>query len=222
MTIFCTDWAFKKYDDPYTTGAAPYVDQAVGWARQTGLKVVIDLHGGVGSQNGFDNSGHNGTVGFGYGGSVSQTRGALQLLANKYAAQQYQDVVVAIELLNEPLISAINGGDQIVPQYYKDTYGDVRVVSDTPVIIHDGFENGTYWNGVLSQGGANTAVDHHEYQCFTEDLLKMNPEVSRQYSTDVGLSDTANRNISKQSAVCHLIMPTTSTTGSLSESGAEP
>lgn len=50
-------WA---YDDlgPYARGAAPYIDKAIGWARQTGLKVMIDLHGAPGSQNGFDNSGH--------------------------------------------------------------------------------------------------------------------------------------------------------------------
>jgi glucan 1,3-beta-glucosidase len=39
-------WAFQKYEgDPYIMGAQDYLDQAIGWARQTGLQVVIDLHG---------------------------------------------------------------------------------------------------------------------------------------------------------------------------------
>lgn len=39
-------WAFQKYgQDPYIQGAADYLDVAVSWARQTGLKVWIDLHG---------------------------------------------------------------------------------------------------------------------------------------------------------------------------------
>jgi glucan 1,3-beta-glucosidase len=39
-------WAFQKYEeDPYIMGAQDYLDQAIGWARQTGLRVVIDLHG---------------------------------------------------------------------------------------------------------------------------------------------------------------------------------
>lgn len=39
-------WAFQKYEqDPYIQGAADYLDAAIGWARQTGLKVWIDLHG---------------------------------------------------------------------------------------------------------------------------------------------------------------------------------
>ena len=41
-------WAFEKYDgDPYIMGAAHFLDQAIGWARQTNLKVVIDLHGDI-------------------------------------------------------------------------------------------------------------------------------------------------------------------------------
>ena len=41
-------WAFEKYDgDPYIMGAADYLEQAIGWARQTNLKVVIDLHGEI-------------------------------------------------------------------------------------------------------------------------------------------------------------------------------
>lgn len=39
-------WAFQKYQgDPYIQGAADYLEKAIGWARQTGLKVWIDLHG---------------------------------------------------------------------------------------------------------------------------------------------------------------------------------
>ena len=39
-------WAFQKYgDDTYIQGAADYLDQAVGWAGNAGLKVWIDLHG---------------------------------------------------------------------------------------------------------------------------------------------------------------------------------
>lgn len=49
-----TDWAYKKFDnDPYIQGAAPYIDKAIDWARQTGLKVWIDLHGAPLSQNGY-------------------------------------------------------------------------------------------------------------------------------------------------------------------------
>ena len=39
-------WAFQKYEgDPYIQGAADFLDEGIAWARQTGLKVWIDLHG---------------------------------------------------------------------------------------------------------------------------------------------------------------------------------
>ena len=172
-----TDWAYTN-SPPYVSGAAPYIDKAIGWARATGLKVWIDLHGAPGSQNGFDNSGHNGTVGWGTGSTVSDTLTVLQMIINKYAQQQYQDVVVGIELLNEPLTNKINGGFDTVSSFYSQGYADVRKVSNTPVIIQDGFNNASMWNGVLSAPKAQDVVlDHHEYQCFTQALIDLSPEV---------------------------------------------
>src|ERR1700761_8029359 len=48
--------------DPYVQGAYPYLAKAIKWAGQNGIKVMIDLHGAPGSQNGFDNSGHKGAI----------------------------------------------------------------------------------------------------------------------------------------------------------------
>ena len=163
MTDLNPDWAFKKFNDPYVQGAAPYLDKAIGWARQTGLKVYIDLHGAPGSQNGFDNSGQRiltpDTPKWTTGDTVKQTLAVIQLIANKYAQPSYQDVVVAIELLNEPLASKLAGGTDAVVQYYNDAYGDVRQVSDSPVILHDAFQNGTFWNGVLTSPGSKNGKD---------------------------------------------------------------
>ena len=176
------DWAFQKFNDPYVQGAAPYIDQAISWARQTGLKVWIDLHGAPGSQNGYDNSGHNGTIGWGEGDTVADTRSVIQQIANKYAKPEYQDTVAAIEVLNEPQSTKISGGPDTVVQYYKDAYGDVSVISDTPVMLHDGFQNGTFWDGILTAPGAkNVIIDHHEYQVFTPELINLSADEHVQY-----------------------------------------
>ena len=173
------DWAFQKFNDPYIQGAAPYLDQAISWARETGLKVWIDLHGAPGSQNGFDNSGHNGTVGWGTGSTVTDTLSVIQQIANKYAQDQYQDVVVAIEVLNEPLATSIAGGLDTVLGYYDNAYGDIRSISDTEVMVHDAFQTGTTFNDVLTTSGGNVVIDHHEYQVFTEELINLSPDVSK-------------------------------------------
>jgi glucan 1,3-beta-glucosidase len=55
----------------------------------------------------------------------------------------------------------------VTKQFYRDGYGQVREVSDTPVILHDGFKDPNTWNGFLTPTDANAlnvAVDHHEYR----------------------------------------------------------
>lgn len=113
------------------------------------MKIWIDLHGAPGSQNGFDNSGHKlSTPGWQQGDTVAQTLSVLETIISKYAQPAYQDVVVAIELLNEPLSSELNFDE--LKQFYNDGYNQVRAVSDTPVMLHDGFVSPSTWNGFLS------------------------------------------------------------------------
>ena len=51
-------WAVDVNDyEPYVSGQYPYLIRAVNWASELGMKVLIDLHGAPGSQNGQDNSG---------------------------------------------------------------------------------------------------------------------------------------------------------------------
>lgn len=176
-------WAYSlDAGEPYTQGAAPYIDAAIDWARVLGLKIWIDLHGAPGSQNGFDNSGHRiSTPGWQGGNTVEQTLAVLETITQKYAQPSYQDVVVAIELLNEPLSSELNY--DTLKQFYRDGFGQVRAVSDTPVMLHDGFNAPSTWNGFLSvsDGNAqNVIVDHHEYQVFANDQVSLQPWQHRQ------------------------------------------
>lgn len=40
-------WAVEHLEgDPYVDGQLEFLDEAVGWARAAGLKVMVDLHGG--------------------------------------------------------------------------------------------------------------------------------------------------------------------------------
>jgi aryl-phospho-beta-D-glucosidase BglC (GH1 family) len=51
-------WSIAPIEgEPYVQGAYDVLGQALDWAQTAGLKVLIDLHGAPGSQNGFDNSG---------------------------------------------------------------------------------------------------------------------------------------------------------------------
>jgi len=171
-------WAYNTFDSPYVTGAAPYIDAAIDWARGLNLKVVIDLHGAPGSQNGFDNSGQLlATPTWTSGNTVQQTLQVLRTISTKYAQQQYQDVVVGIELLNEPMVPKLD--EATVRQFYRDGLGQVRDTSDTPVVLHDGFRPPNSWNAFLTpsdNNAQNVVIDHHEYQVFDFGLIRMSPD----------------------------------------------
>jgi glucan 1,3-beta-glucosidase len=147
--------------ESYTQGAAVYIDAAVDWARGTGLKIWIDLHGAPGSQNGFDNSGHRTTPEWQNGDTIAETLSVLETITVKYAQPQYQDVIAGIELLNEPLSPVLNFDD--LKQFYRDGFGQVRAVSDTTVILHDGFVPPSTWNGFLTPSDNNAQNGKREY-----------------------------------------------------------
>jgi glucan 1,3-beta-glucosidase len=114
-------WSFLLTPgDPYVQGFGQYLDLAISWAGQCGLKVWIDLHGApgcdfvlstfltLGSQNGFDNSGRRGPIEWPYGENIDYTQQALQIIVKKYSVAPFAGTVVGIELLNEPLGGAVN------------------------------------------------------------------------------------------------------------------
>ncbi|KAF2713629.1 glycoside hydrolase family 5 protein [Pleomassaria siparia CBS 279.74] len=175
-------WAYDTFGSPYVSGASVYIDAAIDWARVLGLKMIIDLHGAPGSQNGFDNSGERlAQPTWQSGNTTAQTLQVLKTISAKYAQASYQDVVVGIELLNEPLMSSLN--QDALRQFYRDGYGQVRDTSDTPVVLHDGFQAPNTWNGFLTPSDANAqnvAIDHHEYQVFTPALNQLQPWEHRQ------------------------------------------
>ncbi|RMY13095.1 hypothetical protein D0868_02202 [Hortaea werneckii] len=181
-------WAYDDSYGPYTSGAAPYLDSAISWARNAGLKVLIDLHGAPGSQNGFDNSGQRTDyLIWQKDGNVERTLNALKQIQDKYGDSSYDDVIAGIELLNEPLTTNPGNGIDfdVTAQFERDGYGNQRTSSQSRVVvIHDGFRDPSSYNGWLTPSDDNAqwvALDHHEYQCFTNELVAMEPWQHRQY-----------------------------------------
>lgn len=63
-------------------------------------------------------------------------------------------MVVAFEVLNEPLPDRLSGIDAVV-QFSRDAYGKVRTVSDTPVILSDAFKDTSFWGNILPSDEAS-------------------------------------------------------------------
>jgi len=160
-------WSVTPLDgDPYVQGAYDRLANAVTWAGNHNLKVMIDLHGAPLSQNGFDNSGKRGPVGWTQGDSVEQTKNALNKIRDDYAGNP---AVAAIELLNEPMGPQLNM--DTVRQFYNDGWGNLRD-TDVAITFHDAFEGVTSWND-FGAGEAGLILDTHHYEVFDSSALSM-------------------------------------------------
>jgi len=169
-------WAFEVGPgEPYIQGQLAYLDKAVDWATQTGLKLIVDLHGAPGSQNGFDNSGHK--VSFPqWHSNATNVQRTDAIIKNQIApmfANNFENVPI-IAPLNEP--AGFDGSDvlAVVKQYWFDSYGNIGFPSGTStrsqlvVLIHDAFQPLSFWNGVLTQPDQGVAMDTHIYTIFSQ------------------------------------------------------
>ncbi|KAL2871093.1 glucan 1,3-beta-glucosidase [Aspergillus lucknowensis] len=156
-------WAAAPIEgEPYVSGQLEYLDKAVSWAKSNNLKVIVDLHGAPGSQNGFDNSGRRGPIEWQQGDTVDHTLRAFEVLAQRYLSDD--TVVTAIEAINEPFIP---GGidPEGLKEYYNDALAKVRENSfDAALLLHDGFLLPESWNGFMGQ--EEVVMDTHHYQVF--------------------------------------------------------
>lgn len=186
-------WAFEKLPgDPYVMGAQKYLDKAIEWAAENDLKVWVDLHGVPGSQNGFDNSGlrNIGYPGwFNHTENLSLTHKVLKQIYTKYgninnsSSTLYQETVIAIEVVNEPLGPLLDMNK--VKQFYSETYKDARELQliNNTIVFHDAFQPMGYWNTFknlpqISNNITNTTlknynilIDHHRYEVFSSGAL---------------------------------------------------
>ncbi|AAS50513.1 AAR146Wp [Eremothecium gossypii ATCC 10895] len=163
-------WAFELLeDDPYAQGQEEYLDKAIEWSRAAGLKVWVDLHGAPGSQNGFDNSGRRDQIEFLKPHNLELLHKVLEHTLGKYSQDEFADVVIGVEVLNEPLGPAVD--IQGVRDLYYYAYDLMRnkFKRDQVVVIHDAFMPSQFWNSdlTLDKGYWGVVVDHHHYQVFS-------------------------------------------------------
>ncbi|KAG6888794.1 hypothetical protein C0995_005979 [Termitomyces sp. Mi166 len=147
-------WAFDvSGGEPYVQGQLPYLDKAVSWAEKHGIKVIIDLHGAPGSQNGFDNSGLKTSdpqklrSWYRSRSNIDRTNAIIKRIANTY--KDRSNVVSAIAALND----------------YP--YGNSKQ-SNTQLMISDAFQGLDYWRGFMRPPKYEGVImDIHKYQMFS-------------------------------------------------------
>ncbi|RPA80298.1 glycoside hydrolase [Ascobolus immersus RN42] len=163
-------WAFEvREGEPYVQGQLAYLDRALGWARQTGIKVLLDLHGAPGGQNGYDNSGQMGALNWCTPENIQRTLDILEMFATRYAGagSAFKDVVVGFFILNES-----NSADPRINQlmdFNTRAYNLINTISSGTVriIMDDSNLPADEWRNHLNQiTGDNLSIDTHPYGFF--------------------------------------------------------
>jgi glucan 1,3-beta-glucosidase len=143
-----------------------FIDFALDQCQQNGLKLLLDLHGAPGSQNGWDHSGRAGPINWPKDPqNIQETLKVLESFAQKYGQHP---ALYGIELLNEPRPEVPL---DILQQFYQDGYTRVRkyLKPEVAIIIHDSFRPLAWQNFMQQPAYTNVVLDTHLYQCFDKD-----------------------------------------------------
>ena len=158
-------WVLDGKD--HYVAAASYLDWAFKMAEKYEIKILIDLHGVRDSQNGFDNSGLEGNVG--WHKKEENITEAVEVIGQ--LAERYHDetALFGIQLLNEPSWEIPL---DVLQDYYTRAYEAAMQYLDADlhyVVIHDGFRLNQWKNYMQDAKYENVILDTHLYHVFEEE-----------------------------------------------------
>ncbi|KAF9053337.1 glycoside hydrolase family 5 protein [Panaeolus papilionaceus] len=168
-------WAIETYDgEPFLERTSwKYFVRVLGWARKYGLRVCLDFHALPGSQNAFNHSGKIGAVNWlaGNMGLANAERALyyLRVLTEFITQPEYQNVVVILGIVNEPLVSTI--GLDAVTSFNLKAHDMIRSITGLGsghgpyIAFGDGFRVLSTYAGYLA-GADRMILDQHPYFAF--------------------------------------------------------
>lgn len=162
---------------PYVRGAGlRQLDDAIGWADELGIRVLLDVHGAPGGQNGAATSGHADVAWSAQDFDVDAAVDIVRLLAQRYARSR---AVVGLELLNEPRLPA-----PVALRYYARAIAAVRLAgmraADVAIVLSLTelsalLEPASVWRALRVPGalpdGENVLLDVHLHYALLPALL---------------------------------------------------
>jgi glucan 1,3-beta-glucosidase len=145
-------------------GTIEYVDKAFEWAEQTGIKILLDLHGVPGSQNGADHSGRKGKVKWHKAEkNIIDSLDVIDKLARRYGQNPQ---LLGIEMLNEP---KANLPRRTLIRYYVSAYSLIRAhcPSWVWVVMSDGFRPRRWKRALPKSMFSRVYIDTHQYRAHS-------------------------------------------------------
>lgn len=111
--------------DGYHRGAGlNHLDDAMRWAEQEQLKVILDLHGAPGSQNGRQTAGHENPI---WTAANFDAELSLKVIATVAARYASSPALIGFTLLNEPELPT-----KVLVPFYQRAYAAVRAAGCLP------------------------------------------------------------------------------------------
>ena len=179
-------WAVVTYEgDPYVFRTSwRYLLRAIEWARKHGLRINLDVHGLPGSQNGWNHSGRQGTIGWlnGTDGDLNAQR-SLDIhnqLSQFFAQDRYKNIVAFYGLVNEPKMISLS--TTAVNNWTANAYELVTKNGiNAYVVFGDGFLGLSKWQGQLT-GYDKLVLDAHQYVIFNAEQILYNHTTKVNYA----------------------------------------
>ncbi|XP_057442580.1 probable glucan 1,3-beta-glucosidase A isoform X1 [Lotus japonicus] len=181
---------------PYVGGSLNALDNAFMWAKKYGLKIIIDLHAALGSQNGYEHSSsRDGSQEWGVTDeTIQQTVRIIGFLTSRYAKSP---CLYAVELLNEP--RSPGATLESLNKYYKAGYQAVRKHSSSAYVVLSNRLSSPNPKEFfpVANGLRRSVIDVHYYSVFDDLFTDMTVQQNIDYiytnrSSDLNFVTTAN------------------------------
>ena len=171
------------------------LDRLVGWCRDAGLRVIVDLHAAPGGQTGVN---HDDGTGFPLTFYVPRYR-ALTVAFWKALAARYRDepAILGYDLLNEP-ISPYSDESYLNPRLeplYREIVAAIRSVDTHHVVLLAGGQWSTSFAMFGQPFDANAVYTYHKFWAKpTRDALQSYLNFSKRWNVPILIGETGEMN----------------------------
>ncbi|KAF9319780.1 hypothetical protein BG006_002920 [Podila minutissima] len=191
-------WALGELaaDEPYVPDLSlDYLLQGLKWAAQYGLRVMVELHGAPGSQNGWNHSGKAGKIGWLDGtveGDINGQRTIeyMKKLLKLLQGPGMEHVTPMFGILNEPAIFMLERNR--TDKWYMQAFEEMRNITGAGRgpwgVLHDGFLGLSQWEGFMPNSD-RLALDVHQYLIFDYNLIRLTRKDQAKFPCDVWSED---------------------------------
>jgi glucan 1,3-beta-glucosidase len=159
----------KTHQDPYHGAAWEYLDRAVQWAEETGLQVLLDLHGAPGGESGEAPCGRRRTTWKWDHWRFNTSLKVLRLVAERYRSSP---AVTGLAVCNEPSPKVPT---DVLCNFYKKAVEVIRksgMEAERVTVVLPVFQRSLepfvqFWDAELGSGSRDgISFEVHWYHCF--------------------------------------------------------